>query len=152
MLPLPVGAWGIQSRHQWGPSPCGGAGGAYLYLLKGDLKRKRFIVVGIQRALFDGRFLLLQSLGSLVESYFHIGICFGHKIHITVNCFTCYRAGMLWSHFQKVFATCEFELKLYLEKFRIVKGNVCNTFWCTWQHQHLARVGTSCNEICIYEK
>ena len=101
VLPLPVGAWGIQSRHQWGPSPCEGAGGAYLYLLKGDLKRKRFIVVGIQRALFDGRFLLLQSLGSLVESYFHIGICFGHKIHITVNCLTCYRAGMLWSHFQK---------------------------------------------------
>ena len=49
----------------------------YLDLLKGNFKRKRFVVVRVESAFLDGSLLLLESLVALVQRQFHVRVCSG---------------------------------------------------------------------------
>ena len=47
----------------------------YLDLFERNLKGKRFIIVGVERALLDRRLLLFYSLPIEHQGYFNIGVC-----------------------------------------------------------------------------
>ena len=52
---------------------------AYLYLLKGDIKAKTFIKVGIERVFLDRRLLLLNAFSVLLQNNLHIWILWKKK-------------------------------------------------------------------------
>ena len=50
------------------------AGRSYLYLFERNFERERLVVVRIQRALLDGRLLLLDSLAVHQQRQLHVRI------------------------------------------------------------------------------
>ncbi len=53
--------------------------GAHLDVLEGHLEGEGLVVVGVERALLDGRLLLAQALAVLHQRYLHVGVYKGLK-------------------------------------------------------------------------
>ncbi|GBP64554.1 hypothetical protein EVAR_89600_1 [Eumeta japonica] len=56
---------------------------SHLYLFEWHFKSKRLVVIGIQCALLDARFLLLEPLAVLHERYLYVRVCGGGAAHAT---------------------------------------------------------------------